>query len=90
MSHPSCFGHTEPSRRPWSTGAQANADRSGHYADPATRTAVAASLPDRVALGAALLIVLARIGAPAAGGEPAAGVALMSWALSALLSPHAG
>ncbi|MGA4803526.1 hypothetical protein [Streptomyces lavendulocolor] len=49
--------------------AQAFADRSGHYADPATRTAAADSLPDRVRAHAALLTALARTGAPAADGD---------------------
>ncbi|MGA4837323.1 hypothetical protein [Streptomyces sp. G45] len=49
--------------------AQAFADRSGHYADPATRTAAADSLPDRVRAHAALLTALARTGAPVADGD---------------------
>ncbi|WP_307840129.1 hypothetical protein [Streptomyces sp. G44] len=49
--------------------AQAFADRSGHYADPTTRTAAADSLPDRVRAHAALLAALARTGAPAADGD---------------------
>ncbi|MEV5546490.1 hypothetical protein AB0L35_10190 [Streptomyces sp. NPDC052309] len=46
--------------------AQAFADRSGHYADSAVRTAAAGSLPVAVQAHAALL---ARTGAPAADGE---------------------
>ncbi|CQR59525.1 hypothetical protein [Streptomyces leeuwenhoekii] len=49
--------------------AQALADRSGHYADPAARTAAADSLPEAVRAHAALLTALARTGAPAADGE---------------------
>ncbi|MFE1028547.1 hypothetical protein ACFW5I_28975 [Streptomyces sp. NPDC058818] len=49
--------------------AQAFADRSGHYADPATLTAAADSLPDRVRAHAALLAALARTGAPVADGD---------------------
>ncbi|MFI9630812.1 hypothetical protein [Streptomyces sp. NPDC052042] len=49
--------------------AQALADRSGHYADPAARTAAADSLPEAVRAHAVLLTVLARSGAPAADGE---------------------
>ncbi|WP_432155095.1 hypothetical protein [Streptomyces tricolor] len=48
--------------------AQALADRSGHYADPAARTAAASSLPAAVRAHAALLTALARTGAPAADG----------------------
>ncbi|MEU3733740.1 hypothetical protein AB0E81_30730 [Streptomyces sp. NPDC033538] len=49
--------------------AQAFADRSGHYADPAARRAAADSLPEAVRAHAALLAALPRIGAPAADGE---------------------
>jgi hypothetical protein len=49
--------------------AQAFADPSGHYADPAARTAAAGSLPAAVRAHAALLTALARTGAPAADGE---------------------
>jgi hypothetical protein len=49
--------------------AQAFADRSGHYADPAVRRAAADSLPEAVRAHAALLTALARTGAPAADGE---------------------
>ncbi|MGW0608671.1 hypothetical protein [Streptomyces sp. NPDC002640] len=49
--------------------AQAFADRCGHYADPAARTAAAGSLPETVRAHAALLTVLARTGAPAVDGD---------------------
>lgn len=49
--------------------AQALADHSGHYADPAARTAAAGSLPVTVRAHAALLAALARTGTPAADGE---------------------
>ncbi|WP_232791277.1 hypothetical protein [Streptomyces kanasensis] len=77
--------------------AQALADRSGHYADPAARTAAVDSLPDRVRAHAVLLAALARTGAPAADGElefaarlaqadPAATNALAIW-LDRVLAP---
>ncbi|MEU1668511.1 hypothetical protein ABZ547_34015 [Streptomyces sparsogenes] len=77
--------------------AQALADRSGHYADPAARTAAIGSLPAAVRAHAALLAVLARTGAPAADGElefagrlaqadPEATDALAAW-LERVLAP---
>ncbi|MFE7757191.1 hypothetical protein [Streptomyces sp. NPDC057429] len=45
--------------------AQALADHSGHYADPAARTAATATLPAAVRAHAALLSALARTGTPA-------------------------
>ncbi|MEV5432430.1 hypothetical protein [Streptomyces sp. NPDC052701] len=60
--------------------AQALADRSGHYADPAARTAAAGSLPVAVRAHAVLLAALARTAvrtaAPAADGEPGDGSCL--------------
>ncbi|WDM17050.1 hypothetical protein J3S85_39795 [Streptomyces lavenduligriseus] len=78
--------------------AQALADHSGHYADPATRTAAAESLPDRVRAHAALLAALTRLHAPAADGElkfagrlaqadPAATHALAAWLEHRLVPP---
>ncbi|MGW2101543.1 hypothetical protein ACWCPX_28365 [Streptomyces olivaceoviridis] len=49
--------------------AQALADCSGHYADPAARADALGSLPAAVQAHAALLAALARTGAPAADGE---------------------
>ncbi|KUN18602.1 hypothetical protein AQJ11_32865 [Streptomyces corchorusii] len=49
--------------------AQALADCSGHYADPAARADALGSLPAAVRAHAALLTALARTGAPAADGE---------------------
>ncbi|MFF8910976.1 hypothetical protein [Streptomyces olivaceoviridis] len=77
--------------------AQALADRSGHYADPAARTAAIGSLPAGVRAHAALLTALARTGAPAADGElefagrlaqadPEATDALAAW-LERVLAP---
>ncbi|MCZ0209584.1 hypothetical protein OZK63_29685 [Streptomyces sp. UMAF16] len=76
--------------------AQALADHSGHYADPAARTAAVGSLPPAVRAHAALLAALARTGAPAADGElefaarlaqadPAATNALAAWLDRALV-----
>ncbi|MEU7407663.1 hypothetical protein [Streptomyces sp. NPDC044948] len=78
--------------------AQALADRSGHYADPAMRMAVVDSLPAPVRAHAALLAVLTRTGAPAADGEleftsrlaeadPEATYALAAW-LDGVLPPN--
>ncbi|MFG2097315.1 hypothetical protein [Streptomyces sp. NPDC048612] len=78
--------------------AQALADRSGHYADPASSAAVD-SLPAAVRAHAALLTALARTGAPAADSElefagrlaqadPDATNALASW-LDTALDPTA-
>ncbi|MFE2384569.1 hypothetical protein [Streptomyces misionensis] len=77
--------------------AQALADRSGHYADPAARTAAISLLPAAVRAHAALLAALARTGAPAADGElefagrlaqadPEATDALAAW-LERVLAP---
>ncbi|WP_406396476.1 hypothetical protein [Streptomyces sp. NBC_00887] len=70
--------------------AQALADHSGHYTDPAARTAAAAVLPAPVRAHAALLSALARTGTPADVSElpltgrlahvaPAATAALAAW-----------
>ncbi|MFJ9412429.1 hypothetical protein [Streptomyces sp. NPDC101393] len=70
--------------------AQALADRAGHYADPAARTAAVASLPVPVRARAALLAALSRTGIPAvdkqldfvgrlAVADPAATTALAAW-----------
>ncbi|MFE1198454.1 hypothetical protein ACFW6E_37880 [Streptomyces olivaceoviridis] len=77
--------------------AQALADRSGHYADPAARADALGSLPAAVRAHAALLAALARTGAPAADGElefadrlaqadPEATDALAAW-LERVLAP---
>ncbi|GGZ29760.1 hypothetical protein GCM10010300_85710 [Streptomyces olivaceoviridis] len=77
--------------------AQALADRSGHYADPAARVDALGSLPAAVRAHAALLTALARTGAPAADGElefagrlaqadPEATDALAAW-LERVLAP---
>ncbi|MFB7552569.1 hypothetical protein [Streptomyces sp. NPDC056154] len=77
--------------------AQALADRSGHYADPAAATAADGSLPVAVRAHAALLAALARTSAPAADDElefaarlaqadPAATKALAVW-LDRVLAP---
>ncbi|ARI56900.1 hypothetical protein A6E92_31725 (plasmid) [Streptomyces sp. S8] len=70
--------------------ARSLADQSGHYADPAARTAAAGSLPVPVRAHAALLTALARTGAPVDGddlefagrlaqADPAATTALAAW-----------
>ncbi|MER5556272.1 hypothetical protein ABT001_32240 [Streptomyces sp. NPDC002793] len=75
--------------------AQALADHSGHYTDPAARTAAAATLPAAVRAHAALLSALARIGTPAdvselaftgrlAHVDPAATTALAAWIATSL------
>ncbi|MFD4130122.1 hypothetical protein ACFXKK_23235 [Streptomyces globisporus] len=69
--------------------ARSLADQSGHYADPAARTAAFGSLPVPVRAHAALLAALARTGAPVDGdlefvgrlaqADPAATNALAAW-----------
>ncbi|MEU3226819.1 hypothetical protein ABZ695_27165 [Streptomyces sp. NPDC006976] len=69
--------------------ARSLADQSGHYADPAARTAAAGSLPVPVRAHAALLTALARTGTPVDGdlefagrlaqADPAATTALAAW-----------
>ncbi|WP_331735328.1 hypothetical protein OG379_40550 (plasmid) [Streptomyces sp. NBC_01166] len=74
---------------------QALADHNGHYADPATRTAAAATLPAAIRAHAALLSALARTGTPAdvtelpftgclAHVDPAATAALAAWLATSL------
>lgn len=69
--------------------ARSLADQSGHYADPAARTAAVGSLPAPVRAHAALLAALARTGAPVDGdlefvgrlaqADPDATTALAAW-----------
>ncbi|MFC8593224.1 hypothetical protein [Streptomyces atroolivaceus] len=72
-----------------------NKANSGHYADPAARTAAAATLPAAVRAHAALLSALARTGTPAGVSElpftgrlahvdPAATAALAAWLATSL------